>query len=201
MIKLRRLFILLSFIFFILTSCVIKKPYPYDRFGGGISSGKPRLCKVDKVAESSIFEENKQQNKTFQSREIYGTAEVSSDSGISGKYWENLKSSNLMVVDKQALAVFRNFSTGKKITELKKLLLEQPKAEGDKSKKWARILANSALILLLLGLISLLLFSSESDFTGIALLLLFWLLAVVLLLTALVLGIIGRSKKKGSMAG
>ncbi|MBM3920846.1 MAG: hypothetical protein FJ347_06415 [Sphingomonadales bacterium] len=58
-----------------------------------------------------------------------------------------------------------------------------------------------ALILLLLGLISLLLFSSESDFTGIALLLLFWLLAVVLLLTALVLGIIGRSKKKGSMAG
>jgi hypothetical protein len=54
---------------------------------------------------------------------------------------------------------------------------------------------------LLLGLVSLLLFSSESDVTGIALLVLFWLLALVMLLTALVLSLIGSSKRKKRMAG
>jgi hypothetical protein len=201
MIKLRKLFIFLSLFFYVLASCGVRKPYPCDRFGGGVNSGMLMRGEVDKVAESSIFEENKKQNKKFQSREIYGTAEVSIDSGISGKYWENLKSGNLIGVDKKVLMVLHNFSTGKNIAKLQKAIQEQPKGKGDKSKKWARILANSALILLLLGLVSLLLFSSESDFTGIALLVLFWLLALVAFVVALVLIIIGKSKSRGATAG
>ena len=198
MIKLRKIFILLSFISFILTSCVIKKPCSYDRFGGGVSLGKPIRCEVDKVAESLVDKGIKKQNERILKGEPYEVAEVFPDSKFAGMNLHNLQQNSLMSGDKEALQVFRKISAGKKISKLKKSISEQSKEEGDTSKKWARILANSALILLLLGLVSLLLFSSESDFTGIALLLLFWLLALVLLLTALVLSIIGSGKRKNA---
>jgi hypothetical protein len=201
MIKLRKLFILFSLFFSVLTSCGVRKPYPYDRFGGGISLGKTIRYEVDKVAENPQDNEIKNQNEPILNGEPHEVAEVFPDSKFAGMNLHILQQNSLMGGDKEALQVFRKISTGINITKLKKSISEQSKEEGDKSKKWARILANSALILLLLGLVSLLLFSSESDVTGIALLVLFWLLALVLLLTALVLSIIGSSKRKKRMAG
>ena len=161
----------------------------------------PRLYKDEKVAERLVDKGIKKQNERILKGEPYEVAEVFPDSKFAGMNLHNLQQISLMVGDKEALQVFRKISTGINITKLKKSIQEQPKGKGDKSKKWARILANSALILLLLGLVSLLLFSSESDFTGIALLVLFWLLALVAFVVALVLIIIGKSKSRGATAG
>ena len=189
---------ILTMLAFWMGSCGIKRTYRYDRFCGGISSGKPRLYKDEKVAERLVDKGIKKQNDRILKGEPYDVAEVFPDSKFAGMNLHNLQQNSLMGGDKEALQVFRKISTGINITKLKKAIQEQPKGKGDKSKKWARILANSALIFLLLGLVSLLLFSSESDVTGIALLLLFWLLALVLLLTALVLSIIGSGKRKNA---
>ena len=182
-------------------SCGIKRNYRYDRFCGGISSGKPRLYKDEKVAESLVDKGIKKQNDRILKGEPYEVAEVFPDSKFAGMNLHNLQQNSLMSGDKKVLHVFGKISAGKKSSKLKKSIQEQPKGKGDKSKKWARILANSALIFLLLGLVSLLLFSSESDVTGIALLLLFWLLALVAFVVALVLIVIGKSKSQGATAG
>lgn len=201
MIKIRRLFFALSLLCLVLASCGTKKTCHYDRFGGGINSGKQIVSIDNRVEISSLATKDKKQNQYFQSVETCAAAKEFAGSEPAGRCLQCLDKSRFMREGfKVVLKANANINPGTNIAKLKKAVQDVFKDGGDKSKNWARILANFALLLLLLGVLSLILFTSESDFTGVGLLVLFWFLALVLLITALVLSITGQRKTKKSRA-
>jgi D-aminopeptidase len=72
MIKSSSLFILLTLFSWMLNSCGMKKTYPYDRFGGGISVDKPMHNSTKTIAEKipDLVSEKSTQNdaETIDSR-------------------------------------------------------------------------------------------------------------------------------------